>query len=159
MNNMKRCVMTLVIGLVALAALSAQTRGATMYVAAKQADVKSSTGLIAEKRGSVAYGDPVLVLQVQGKWCEIRTAGQGAVSGWVQTTALTSRRIVVGGVSSSASASEIALAGKGFSARTEQTYKTAGHLNYAQVDLMETEQVSDADMYDFLTSGQLKTGD
>jgi SH3-like domain-containing protein len=136
------------------AQLAAQTRGSVMYVAVKEAEVKSDTGLLAEKQGTVVYGEQVSVLQIDGKWSEIRSIGQGALSGWVSTTALTSRRIVANGAITSASASDIALAGKGFSARTEQTYKDASSLNYAQVDRMEAETVSNKAMYDFLTEGQ-----
>jgi uncharacterized protein YgiM (DUF1202 family) len=130
-----------------------------MYVAVKEAEVKSGTGLLAEKRGTVVYGEQVTVLQGDSKWSEIRSAGQSAISGWVATSALTSRRIAASGATASASASDIALAGKGFSARVEQTYKDAGSLNYAQVDRMEAETVSNEVMYDFLTTGQLKTGE
>jgi uncharacterized protein YgiM (DUF1202 family) len=155
---MKRFALSFAIGLLVLTALTAQTRGSTMYVAVKEADVKSGTGLLAEKRGTVVYGEQVTVLQGDNKWSEIRSAGQSAISGWVATSALTSKRIVAG-AGASASASDIALAGKGFSARTEQTYKSAGSLNYTQVDRMEAETVSNEVMYDFLTQGQLKTGD
>jgi uncharacterized protein YgiM (DUF1202 family) len=130
-----------------------------MYVAAKQAEVKSGTGLLAEKRGTVVYGEQVTVLQVDGKWSEIRSTGQSAISGWVSTSALTSRRIVATGATTSASASDLALAGKGFSARTEQKYKNADSLNYTQVDRMEAETVSNQALYDFLTEGQLKKGE
>jgi uncharacterized protein YgiM (DUF1202 family) len=142
-----------------MAPLAAQTRGATMYVVVKAADVKSGTGLLAGKRGTVAYGDAVTVLQVNGKWVEIRAASQSALSGWVDGSALTSRRIVASEAVASASASDIALAGKGFSARTEQKYKDAGGLNYAQVDRMEADTVSNDTMYDFLTEGRLKKGE
>jgi uncharacterized protein YgiM (DUF1202 family) len=156
---MKRYVLLFATGLLVLTTLTAQTRTSTMYVAAKEAEVKSGTGLLAEKRGIVVYGEQVTVLQVDGKWSEIRSAGQSAISGWVSTSALTSRRIVATGATTSASASDLALAGKGFSARTEQTYKDAGSLNYAQVDRMEAETVSNQAMYDFLTEGQLKKGE
>jgi SH3-like domain-containing protein len=156
---MKRYVLLFATGLLVLTTLTAQTRGSTMYVVEKETEVKSGTGLLTEKRGTVVYGEQVTVLQVDGKWSEIRSAGQSAISGWVATSALTSRRIVVTGATTSASASDLALAGKGFSARTEQTYKDAGSLNYAQVDRMEAETVSNKAMYDFLTEGQLKTGE
>jgi SH3-like domain-containing protein len=164
---MKRYALLFASGLLVLTALAAphpaqlaaQTRASTMYIAVKEAEVKSGTGLLAEKRGTVVYGEQVSVLQIDGKWSEIRSAGQNPISGWVSTTALTSRRIVAGGAIASASASDIALAGKGFSARTEQTYKDAGSLNYAQVDLVEAETVSYESMYDFLTVGHLKTGE
>jgi hypothetical protein len=60
---------------------------------------------------------------------------------------------------SSATASEIALAGKGFSQEVEDSYKTSGTLNYDDVDKTEAITVSIDDLYVFVTEGRLNTGE
>jgi hypothetical protein len=70
---------------------------------------------------------------------------------------LSTRRIVASG--SGATASEIALAGKGFSQEVEDSYKTSGELNYADVDRTEAIVIPIDDLYKFVTEGHLNTGE
>jgi SH3-like domain-containing protein len=133
-------------------------KGNSAWVSAKTVTVKSSTGFFASKRGTLAYGDQVSVLQVSGKWAEIRSAN-GAVSGWLATTSLAARRIVAAGSGSGASANEVALAGKGFNQEVENAYKAGGSLNYADVDKTEAITVADDVLLKFITDGHLTAGD
>jgi hypothetical protein len=141
-------------------ALSAQiAKGSTAYVTAKTVQVKSSTGFFAGNRGSLLYGAQVTVLQVNGKWAEIRSAGSPQVTGWISAANLTTKRIAASGSGGGASASEIALAGKGFNEEVENAYKAEGNLNYADVDKTEAIQVSQDDLYKFVTEGHLAVGE
>jgi len=131
------------------------TAGGTAWVSSKTADLKSSTGFFAGKVGTLQMGDQVTVLQISGSKVQVRSATN--ISGWVASSSLSTRRIVAAG--SSASATEVALAGKGFSQEVEDAYKTEGNLNYADVDRTEAITVSTDELYAFVTEGRLNTGD
>jgi uncharacterized protein YgiM (DUF1202 family) len=135
--------------------LFAQKKGDTMYVSVKTADLKNGTGFFAKKTATVAYGDQVTVLAVNGKWAQVQS---GTKSGWISSANLTSKKIVAQG-SGSASAKELALAGKGFSEEVEQEYKTGQNLDYSQVDALEKVKVSDEDLLSFIQEGRLAAGE
>jgi uncharacterized protein YgiM (DUF1202 family) len=132
--------------------------GSTVYVAAKTLKVKASTGFFAGTRGTLSYGAQVRVLQVKGNWSEIQSLGGNSLRGWVNTSNLTSKRINPAGTGTSASAREVALAGKGFNQEVENVYRAEGSLNYAGVNAVETIIVSDRDLYNFLVEGRLAMG-
>ncbi|MDR2619439.1 MAG: hypothetical protein LBC62_11275 [Treponema sp.] len=156
---MKKILIFITLTLFAAGAVFAQvSRGSNAWVNAKSVTVKSSTGFFASTRGKLTYGDQVAVVQVNGKYAEIRAANN-AVSGWVAVANLSAKRIVASGSGSGASASEIALAGKGFNQEVENAYKAEGDLNYADVDKTEAVTVSQEDLYRFVTEGRLKAGE
>jgi opacity protein-like surface antigen len=157
---MKKALMLASLVVFLAGAASAQVaRGNTAYVTAKTIKVKSSTGFFAGSRGTLSYGAQVTVLQIQGKWAEIRSAGSPSITGWIASSNLTTRRISASGGGTSASASEVALAGKGFNEEVENAYKAGGNLNYADVDKTEALQVSQDDLYRFVTDGLLSAGE
>jgi uncharacterized protein YgiM (DUF1202 family) len=137
---------------------AAQIKGSTMYVSAKTLALKSSTGFFAKTKGSLGYGDQVTVLQVSGKWVEVRSASNNSLSGWASASSLTTKRVIAGSAGN-ASAKEIALAGKGFNQEVENAYKAKGQLNYADVDRAEAITVSEDDLQKFLVEGRLKMGE
>jgi len=148
----------LVLTLLVSGALFAQiTSGSSAWVSAKKADIKSSTGFFASTKGSLALGDQVSVLQVNGKWAEVRSAANSSLSGWTAASNLSARRIVSSGTN--ASANEVALAAKGFNQEVEDAYKTKDALNYADVDKTEAITVSLDDLYKFVTEGHLNAGE
>jgi uncharacterized protein YgiM (DUF1202 family) len=158
---MKRTI--IVCGLLVCIAIAASAqvakKGGTMYAAAKSVALKSSTGFFASTRGTLSYGDQVTVLQVSGKWVEVRSVSNSSLSGWTASANLSSKRITAAGNASSASAREVALAGKGFNQEVENSYKAKGSLNYADVDKTERITVSQNDLESFLVDGRLKKGD
>jgi hypothetical protein len=97
-------------------------------------------------------------LQVNGKFVEVRNTANSSVTGWTPSANLSARQIVSGS-SSSASASEIALAGKGFNQEVENAYKAKGNLNYADVDRVESITVRETALLQFLEEGRLAMGD
>ncbi|MDR0584664.1 MAG: hypothetical protein LBG57_10010 [Treponema sp.] len=143
---------------VAAAVWAQDSRGGTMYVGAKTVNLKSSTGFFAKTQATLSYGAQVTVLQVNGKWREVRSSSNVSLRGWTAAANLTAKRVVSGNTGS-ASAKEVALAGKGFNQEVEDAYKTKGGLNYADVDLTESQNVSDRDLYTFLVDGHLATGE
>ena len=133
---------------------AAQNSGTTLYVAAKTVEVKDSSGLFARVLGTLALGEAVTLQQNQGKWVIIR--GASGLQGWAPADAFSTRRVSSG---SSVSASEFALAGKGFTDDLEKTLRSSGEVNYSRVDAMEKNTVSPEELKAFLREGRLAGGD
>jgi len=132
--------------------------GGTLYVAVKTVTLKSGTGFFAGNRGNLNYGDRVTVIRVDGKFAEVRSASNSSLTGWTAASNLTAKQIVAGS-SNTASAREVALAGKGFSQEVENSYKNQkGSLNYADVDRVESIRVREDDLKKFLEEGRLRMG-
>jgi hypothetical protein len=158
MYRMKRLLVLLVLALLVSGTLFAQIKsGSPAWVSAKKADIKSSTGFFAGTRGSLVLGVEVSVISINGKWAEVRSVTNTSLSGWTTASNLSARRIVASGTT--ASASEVALAAKGFNQEVQNEYKTKGELNYADVDKTEAITVSQDDLYKFVTEGRLNTGE
>jgi hypothetical protein len=156
---MKKVVMLCMGFFVAALAIQAQAiKGGTMYITAKTIELKSDTGFFASTKGTLVYGAAVTVLQIKGNWAEVSSVANTAVSGWTAVTNLSSKRIV-SGATSGATASEVALAGKGFNQEIENAYKAKGRLNYADVDRTEAQKVSKKELQDFINAGHLFQGD
>jgi SH3-like domain-containing protein len=129
-----------------------------MYVTAKTIEVKSSTAFFADTLGTLSYGAPVSILQEYGKWLQVKASEQPEISGWVSAASLTAKRIISGS-STSASANEIALAGKGFNQEVETAYRQNGTLNYEAVDAMEATSIPNRQLFSFLQEGRLARGE
>jgi hypothetical protein len=156
---MKRVILMFVLVLLTAGFLAAQaSRGGTMYVAVKTAALKSSTGFFASTKGTLSYGDRVTILQISGKNAEVRSAANSSVSGWVATANLSAKQIVSGNTNT-ASAKEVALAGKGFNQEVENSYKAKGKANYADVDKVEAISVNATTLKKFLEDGRLSMGE
>jgi hypothetical protein len=130
-----------------------------MYVAVKNLELKSGTGFFSAARGKLEYGAAVTVLQINGKWAEVSSTAGSSVSGWTSVVNLSAKRIIHTGGSSGASASEVALAGKGFNQEIENSNKAGGKVNYDDVDRTEAQKVSNKELYDFIIEGSLFQGD
>jgi hypothetical protein len=137
---------------------AAQSVGSTLYVAIKSAALKSSTDFFAGTRGTLKQGDTVTVIQSKNQWLEVRSAAQPSLTGWIQGASLTSKQIVASG-NRSASASELALAGKGFSGDVEKIYQDEEGVDFSAVNAMENQNVPDRELYDFVVEGRLSKGE
>jgi hypothetical protein len=127
-----------------------------MYVAVKTVSLKSSTWFFAGTNGTLAYGSQVKVLAANGKWLQVQSAAQTSLSGWTESANLTSKRITASSGTTSATASEIALAGKGFNEEIEGVYKSENaNLDYDDVDAIEAIVVPIADLQKFVVEGHL----
>ncbi|MDR1211092.1 MAG: hypothetical protein LBK40_02550 [Spirochaetaceae bacterium] len=149
---------TIVIFLLCLAGgLAAQSlRGETVYVTVKTAALKNSTGFFARVNGTLKYGDACTVLQERGRWVEIRSNANRSLQGWIASANVSTRRVVSSSTSASASADELALAGKSFSEEVERSYRTEEHLDYDSIDRMEQPVVSTNELRDFIVEGHLE---
>ena len=131
----------------------------TMSVQVKEGQLRSTPSFLAEIVAKPAYGDRVEIVQDKGPWKKVAVRG---VQGWMHTSALTTKSIVLkagtAAVPTSATGSEIALAGKGFSEEIEKQYKSANrNLDYAWVDRMEKFNVTPEQMQAFLKQGNVIT--
>jgi SH3-like domain-containing protein len=129
-----------------------------MYVTARTLEVKSSVGFFADILGTLSYGAQVSILQEYGKWAQVKSSEPPEISGWVPSASLTSKRIIAGSATS-ASANEIALAGKGFNQEVENAYRQNGTLNYDAIDAMEEIRIPNRQLFSFLQEGRLARGE
>ncbi|WP_461255954.1 hypothetical protein [Treponema sp. R80B11-R83G3] len=130
-----------------------------LYVAVKTLSLKSGTGAFDSSKGNLSYGDKVVVLNVDGKFTEVKSAENPLLTGWTQTANLSKKQITAGSTSTT-TAKEVALAGKGFSQEAEKTMKSQKpNLNYADVDKTEKIKVTEKEVKKFLEEGKLKMGD
>ncbi len=133
-----------------------------MSVTIKQTQVRDKPGYLGKILGALSYGDRVTVLdQPAGApkdW--LRVAGpDNTLQGWVNASALTSKRIVLKSgsenVEQGASSGEVALAGKGFNETIEKEYKQGSNLDYTWVDRMEQYTVTPEQVAAFIKQGGL----
>jgi len=138
---------------------AAQLRvGGTMYVAVRNLDLKSSTGFFASNRGRLEYGEAVSVVRINGRFAEVRSSRDRNVTGWTPSANLSARQVVAG-TTTTATAREVAMAGKGFNQEVEQSFRTQQNLNYADVDRVEAIVLDIAALRRFLEEGRLSLGE
>ncbi len=129
----------------------------TMSVQVKEGQLRSTPSFLGKIIANPSYGDRVEIIQDQGSWKKVAVGG---VQGWMHTSALTTKTIVLKAgaqdVRTSATGGELALAGKGFSEEVEKQYKSLNqNLDYTWVDRMEKFQVSPEQMQAFLKQGNV----
>lgn len=151
---MNRNLMSLGIALLAPALLAA-----TMHVQVRNGQVRERPSFMGRIVANLAYGQTVDAVATQGDWTQVRLAnGQ---SGWMSNSTLTTKHITVkqttGAVQTGASADDLALAGKGFSADIEAEFKKQNRsISFAPVDKMEKMKASPVQIQAFIAQGGLK---
>jgi len=156
---MKRYLFILCLILFVTGFAAAQSAGTVLYVAVKTLTLKAGTGAFDANKATLNYGDKVTVVKIDGKYAEIKSDADPAKTGWTLTANLSKKQIVAGSTST-ASAKEMALAGKGFSQETEKNLKSQKKdLNFADVDKTEAIKVHEKEVKKFLEEGKLKVGD
>ncbi len=143
-----------IVVLVAMCAWAAQQ----MSVQVKETQMRAKASFLGASVAKLAYGAQVTVLEEKSPWLRVRAAG--GKEGWVHQSALTTKKVQLasGGKNAGTGAGndELALAGKGFSAEVEESFKAANEdLDFAWVDRMETWKVSAEDAEEFLAAGQV----
>ena len=155
---MKKLMILLALVLLVSGVLFAQVKkGSSAWVSTKTAALKSSTWFFAGTTGTLQMGDQVTVLELNGNWAQVSSVSNSSLKGWTSVSNLSSRQIVASGTG--ASASEVALAGKGFNQEVENSYKSSGQYNFADVDKTEANTVSPEELYQFIVDGRLITGE
>jgi hypothetical protein len=155
---MKRISLLVLFCVCGLCLLQAQSlAGKTVYASVKDGKLKSSTWFFAGTTGTFVYGDQFTVLGEKGSWVQLR--GTNNVTGWTSASSVTTRQIISTGNRTSASAEELALAGKAYSAEVEKVYQDSSQVDFSAVDLMESIVVSDEEVLQFIQDGKLNTGE
>jgi len=149
---MRRLILLFILIALTSVFIFSQSAGARRYVAVQTVAMKDSNGFFGKDLKTLSLGEEVELVRDDGKWAQIRS---GNVTGWVSSASLSSRRVVASG--STASVSEVALAGKGFSPDIEIEYKKSG-LDYSMVDAMEKMYVKPEELERFVTEGRLARG-
>jgi uncharacterized protein YgiM (DUF1202 family) len=131
-----------------------------MSIQVRKAEIRETPSFLGKVVTELAYGDKVSVAQPQGAWMRVTFANQ---SGWVHTSALTTKNIVMkagDGAQTSASSGEMALAGKGFNSDVEAKFK-ADHKNidFTTVDRMEKIRIPTSALQKFADAGGLKASE
>lgn len=148
----------LALGLLAMAT-SAFAAGQAMSVQVKSGQLRETPSFLGKLTGTVNYGERLQVLEQKGDWSKVTVpSGQ---TGWLHSSALTKKRIVMkaGDQSAQAGASgdELALAGKGFNSDVEADFKAKNrNVDFAWVDKMEKFKVKPEAMEQFLTDGGIQ---
>jgi hypothetical protein len=127
----------------------------TMSVQVKEGQLRKAPSFLAAIVARPSYGESVQVLEDKGDWKRVSLRGS---QGWIHASALTTKLIVLqagrAAVPASATGSEIALAGKGFSEEVEKQYRSQNRsVDYTWVDRMEKFKVSPEQMQAFLMDG------
>ena len=83
-----------------------------MYVAVEELTLKNKASIVGRQCGSLVYGSRVFVTDEKGSWCKIKAFDDYSVTGWVNSSSLTKKKIIVAS-NTSTNASQLSLAGKG----------------------------------------------
>jgi hypothetical protein len=133
-----------------------------LSVTVQKTQVRATAGYLGSVLGILYYGDRVAVLAppsgAPADWVYV-LGPDGKLTGWVNRTALTEKRIVLssGGAAAAqtASSGDVALAGKGFNSDVEAEYKSDEKLDYTWVDRMQTFVIPPESLAAFVRQGGL----
>lgn len=154
---MKKKILLTVLAFMSLSVFAASfKKGDTLYVSAKSSTLKSGTGAFSKTVDNVSYGEMVKVLSVKGSKVEVEKQSGSKSSGWMAAGSLTKKKIVASGSKVTASADELALAGKGFSEEAENAYRASNaNLDFDAVDAIESIVIPEEEMKSFISEGHL----
>lgn len=157
---MKKRILLLLVAFCSISVFAASFKsGDTVYVSAKSVQLKSSEGSFASNSGLAVYGDSGKVLAVSGKKVKIQLSTGSKSTGWIASGSVTKKKINTSS-KTTASAKELALAGKGWSEEAENAYKASNKkLDFKVIDAIEAIIINDAELLKFIQEGHLNQGD
>jgi hypothetical protein len=130
----------------------------TVVVKVKTTAVRQHPKFASPVVATIKAGDSLEKLEMQSGWVKVRT--KAGVVGWLHSTAVDAKKLNLlasdKSMKTQASASEAALAAKGFNKQVEDKYRAGNPAaNYAAVDAMEKVKPTAAEVEAFLKQGQL----
>jgi hypothetical protein len=130
----------------------------TLVVKIQTTQVRKDPKFYAQVLAVLKAGETAERIGSQDGWFQVKTT-KGIV-GWVHSSAVETRKFNLfamdKNLKTQASASEVALAGKGFNKQVEASYRAKhGELGFAWVDKMLQIKSSPAEVEDFLKKGKL----
>ncbi|MEW6720857.1 MAG: SH3 domain-containing protein [Thermodesulfobacteriota bacterium] len=144
-------------------ASTAAAAAKSMSVQVKKGDLRATPAFLGKIVATLSYGDRVEVLEQKNAWFRVSPAGKN-VTGWMHSSALTEKRIVLKAgardTQAAASGGELALAGKGFNADVEAEFKAQNRaIDFTWIDRMQAMEVPQDRIVTFLKEGGLSSAD
>ncbi len=143
---------------IAVLAVVALVYAETVVVKIQSTALRSNPSFISPAVATVKAGANLEQLATRNGWVQVKTAG-GQV-GWVHGSAVQTKKFTLaalgGNAKTKASASEVALAGKGFNKQVEDSYRAKNaKLDFAAVDRMVQLKATPEQVADFVKKGKL----
>lgn len=135
-------------------AVTAWAASGHVTVAVESAKVRKGKAFYSAPVATVKYQDTLPAGEPEDGWIPVEVRGK---KGWLHQSAAGSKaRKLKGGWDGSdeAGQDEVTLAGKGFNAEVEKTYRSGDAGNYEAVDAMEDRKVSEAMLLTFMRNGK-----
>jgi uncharacterized protein YraI len=132
---------------------SAPSAGTTLSVRALKARIMASPQFLGSSVTTVRRGARVKVIQAKGSWIQVSYRGR---TGWIHKNRVTKKIIKLssGGTGSGTSRGEAELAGRGFSPKTEATFRSKNpNYDYSHVDKMQALDVEPDSVARFVRTG------
>jgi len=130
----------------------------TLIVKVQSTSLRKSPKFYAPGLLALGAGDRIEKISSQEGWIQVRTS-RGVV-GWVHSSAVQVQKFDLmamdKGLKTQASASEVALAGKGFNKQVEESYRAKhGEVSFAWVDRMLLIKMPASRVEEFMRQGKL----
>ena len=130
----------------------------TFVVKIQSTNIRKEPKFYAGSLSTIKAGDSVELITTQNDWLKVRTAA--GVIGWIHSSAVEQKKFKLSSLDKSlktqASASEVALAGKGFNKQVEESYRKKNQgISFAQVERMLSMQILPEIIEGFLKTGGL----
>lgn len=140
-----------------LAAAAAWAAPPTVQV--KEASLYAKPSPTSKFLGKITLGTVLKVLDQKDGWARVSVDSQN-LTGWLRSQTFTTKAVstkATGDTGSGVSATEVSLAGRGFTEQIESDYRTKNPaLDFATLDRMEADGIPDSQLTDFLQEGGLK---
>jgi hypothetical protein len=142
----------------ALLALAVFLLAETVVVKIQSTSLRKEPKFFASAVAALKAGDSLEKLASQNGWYQVKTSA--GIVGWIHSSAVEVKKFNLLAMDKSmktqASASEVALAGKGFNKQVEDNYKSKhGEANFAAVDKMLKISIQPSDVESFIKNGKL----
>lgn len=130
-----------------------------LYVQVKESTLRSQPKFWSSTVAPLLYGSeltPIAAAPEDKSWLKVKL---GAVEGFVHATAVTNRKLSLGGATKSINPKvdslSMSLAGKGFNKKVEGAYASSKGIDFSGVDALEAHTVDGIALYAFIHEGKL----
>ena len=153
-SRFKLKLLFIAVAVVCVAVLLAET----LIVKVQTTYVRKEPKFYSPPVATLKAGESVTQIASQAGWFRVKTSK--GVEGWIHSQAVQTGKLTVAAMDqsmkTSATADEVALAGKGFNKQVEDEYKSRNkEMNYGEVDRMLRIKVSPDELRRFLLEGKL----
>jgi uncharacterized protein YgiM (DUF1202 family) len=130
----------------------------TLVIKVQTTYVRKEPKFYSSPVATLSAGENVTQISAQAGWFKVRTSK--GIEGWIHSQAVAKGKLTVAAMDkslkTSATADEVALAGKGFNRQVEDEYKSRNKgISFAEVDRMLRIKVTPQELRQFLMDGKL----